>query len=272
MKNGKIMDSCFFGSDTIEIIEIDNLNGASSDELAKKLFFLKESNVTLKFVRILLNGGILTTESGALYYSKGNIKNKVIVGGLSGIAKKFIKNSLTKEKIIHPQYTGIGEIVLEPSFSHFILLNMNNDSYILDKGIFYCSIGDIDVEAVIQENMSAALLGKDGMFQTRVSGSGVLVLKIDVPLNEIEMMVLNNEKLQVDGNFAILRSSDISYSVEKSSKNLFKSLIGGEGLLQTFKGTGEVWLAPTAPVYRKMHLSGNINDIINEKGNMNNNE
>jgi uncharacterized protein (AIM24 family) len=40
--------------------------------------------------------------------------------------------------------------------------------------------------------------------------------------------------------------------VEKSTKSFMGSMQSGEGLLQTFSGTGEVWLAPTQSVYKRL--------------------
>ena len=62
--------------------------------------------------------------------------------------------------------------------------------------------------------------------------------------------------VKVDGNFAILRSSNINFTVQKSAKGLIGSALGGEGFLQTFEGTGMVWLAPTSPMYNKMAYGG----------------
>jgi uncharacterized protein (AIM24 family) len=56
---------------------------------------------------------------------------------------------------------------------------------------------------------------------------------------------LNNERLQVNGNFAILRRGSIHFTVEKSTKSLLGFMTSGEGWLQTFSSTGQVWLAPT---------------------------
>ena len=60
------------------------------------------------------------------------------------------------------------------------------------------------------------------------------------------MYVLDNEKLSVDGNFALMRHDSVDFKVEKSSKGI------GEGLLQTFSGSGKVWIAPTQGVYEKL--------------------
>jgi uncharacterized protein (AIM24 family) len=73
-----------------------------------------------------------------------------------------------------------------------------------------------------------------------------------VPLSEIVELRLQDETLQVDGSFALLRSSGIQFSVEKASKSLVGAMTSGEGLLQTFRGTGKVWIAPTQAVYQRM--------------------
>lgn len=256
MRNERIIDKATFGNDTIEIVELTELKGARTGMTAQQLFYMKQSGVTLKFVRVRLNGGIVTTEAGALYYSKGNIQNNVEVGGVSGVAKKMFKSALTQEKAFNPQYSGVGEVVLEPTFAHYILLELNDESFIVDKSLYYCSIGNVEVKPVAQSNVSSALMGGEGLFQTKITGTGAVVLAIDVPMDEIEIYNLNNERVQVDGNFAILRSSSIKFSVQKSAKGLISSALGGEGFLQTFEGTGMVWIAPTSPAYRKMAFGG----------------
>ena len=269
MRNERILDSACVGKDVIEIVEMTDLKGAKSGYTAQQLFFMKQAGVTLKFVRVKLNGGILTTESGALYYHKGNIQNNVNVGGVGGVAKKMFKSALTQETAFNPEYTGVGEVVLEPTFAHYILLELNNESFIVDKSLYYCSIGNIEVKPVMQSNISSALVGGEGLFQTKITGTGAVVLAISVPMEEIEIFQLNNERVQVDGNFAILRSSNINFTVQKSAKGLIGSALGGEGFLQTFEGTGMVWLAPTSPMYNKMAYGGMAGVTMSQGGSHN---
>ncbi len=256
LKNERVIDQATFGNDTLEIVELTDLKGANTGYTAQQLFFMKQSGVSLKFVRAKMNGGTLTTESGALYYLKGKFQNNVNMGGVTGVVGKMFKSAVTKETAFNPEYTGTGEIVLEPTFAHYILLELHNESFIVDKSLFYCSIGDIHVKPVAQQSFSSALAGGEGIFQTQISGTGAVVLALSVPMEEIEIYNLDNEKVQVDGNFAILRASSINFTVQRSAKSLVGSALGGEGLLQTFEGTGMVWLAPTSPVYRKMAFGG----------------
>ncbi len=93
------------------------------------------------------------------------------------------------------------------------------------------------------------MFGGEGWFQTKISGTGLCVLAVPVPPSEVLKYELNNERLQVDGNFVFLRSASLNFTVERSAKSLVGNLTSGDGALQTFEGTGIVWMAPTQFVY-----------------------
>lgn len=99
-------------------------------------------------------------------------------------------------------------------------MELDNDSIIVDKGMFYCREMGVSVEVTAQKNLSSGLSGGEGWFQTRISGTGLCVLAIPVPLAEVLKYELNNERLQVDGDFVFLRSSSLNFTVERSAKNL----------------------------------------------------
>ncbi len=223
----------------------------------------------MKQVKVTLKDSGVIIEPGALYFHKGNIQCRSNIGGVSGLAKKMIKSKLTNESTFNPMYEGTGEVFLEPSFSHFIIVELNSDAIVVDKGIFYCCQEGLEVGVAIQKNISSGLMGGEGWFQTRISGTGACVLEIPVPMSEIMKVQLNNERLQVDGNFALLRSDSVRYSVQRSNGGIRGKLTSGEGLLQTFEGTGNVWLAPTQPAYRYI-LNNKIGRIANATHNMNN--
>jgi len=81
------------------------------------------------------------------------------------------------------------------------------------------------------------------------------VLESFVPICEVDMIELQNDVLKVDGNFAILRMGDVSFTVERSAKTLIGSAVSGEGLVNVFRGTGTVWLAPTLKIYSALAAS-----------------
>jgi uncharacterized protein (AIM24 family) len=233
----------------IEILEYKTLRGLRDVCLAENLYYFEKAGMSLKQVKITLMNSAVTTERGALYFHKGNICAECETGGVGGFAKKLLKNKLTNESAFTPTYSGTGEVFLEPSFSHYILLELNNDAIIVDKGMFYCCENGISVEVSTQKNLSSGIFGGEGWFQTKISGTGLCVLAIPVPPAEVLKYELKNERLQVDGNFVFLRSASINFTVERSAKNLVGNLTSGEGALQTFEGTGNVWMAPTQFVY-----------------------
>ncbi len=247
--NINILESIEKDGIKIEILEYKTLRGLRDVCLAKDLHYIEKAGMSLKQIKITLKDSSITTERGALYFHKGNICTECETGGVGGLAKKLIKNKLTNESAFTPTYSGTGEIFLEPSFSHFIIMELDNDAVIVDKGMFYCCERGVSVEVSSQKNLSSGLFGGEGWFQTKIIGKGLCVLAIPVPLNEVLKYELNNEKLQVDGDFAFLRSASINFTVERSAKNLVGNLTSGDGSLQTFEGTGIIWLAPTQSVY-----------------------
>lgn len=239
-----------------EILQYDHLNGFDDTSLAAPLFYAHQIGVRLKQVKITLNGGSVVAEAGALHFMKGHVSMDSPVGGIEGLAKKLASNMLTKETMFKPRYTGKGEIYLEPTFGHFILMRLDNEEMIVDKGMFYVAESTIEVGIAAQKNISSALFGGEGFFQTRLAGTGWCVLCSPVSPNEIIRYKLNNDRLCVDGNFALLRKGAVNFTVERSTKSLLGNFTSGEGALQTFSGTGEVWIAPTQSVYNAIKYRG----------------
>ncbi|HSQ90096.1 AIM24 family protein [Romboutsia sp.] len=249
-----IIDRISYDDVDFEVIAYNNLEGAQNVQTAMGLFFANQAGLKMKQVRIRLNNSSVKTEAGALYYYKGNIQSKSNIGGVGGLFKKAISGAITNESAIKPTYIGTGEILLEPSYKHYIMMELSKESIIVDKGMFYCCSEDIRIKGVAQKNISATLLGGEGIFQIELSGTGIVVLECNVPKEElIECDITPGEELKVDGNFAIARTKGVNFSVTKSDKSLFGSAINGEGLLNTFTGCGKVWIAPTQPMYEKMN-------------------
>lgn len=236
----------------VDVVEYPSLLGSSDVRTAEALFYTHQSGAKLKMVRIKLNDSKIRVEPGALYFMKGNLAMQVSTGGgfFKGLKRKFFSGETFFVNEIH----GTGEIYLEPTFGHFILhtIKGQGNGIICDKGMFYAGAGDLAASAKMQGTLSSALMGGEGLFQSHITGSGVAVLYSPVPKEEIMKHELNGEKLFVDGNFALLRSEDVVFKVERSSKKLIGSAVSGEGLLQTFSGQGEVWIAPTQGVYEKL--------------------
>lgn len=240
----------------VEILAYSSLGGAKDYQTAATVYFANQAGIRLKQVRITLRDGEAIAESGSLHFMLGQIQMESKIGGVAGLGKAMMNKFVTKEAAVIPRYRGTGQIYLEPSFSHFLIYRLGGEEVIADKGMFYCGQGTLDVGSALQRNVSSALFGGEGLFQTRITGSGICVLESPVPADEVMRIDLKNETLQVDGNFALMRTGRIEFSVEKSTRSLLGTLTSGEGLLQTFRGTGSVWLAPTQGIYQRLQGGG----------------
>lgn len=239
-----------------QILEYESLEGATDVETALGLNIIRENGIKLKQIRIVLEDSSVIIEPGALSYMKGDIRISSKTGGVFGLGKKIISSKLTGETVFKPTYSGSGEIFLEPSFGNFALIELEDDEIIVDDGLFFACEGSVEVGVSMQRNISAALLGDESLCQTRIRGNGIVALEIPVPESEIFKCVLIDDTLKVDGNFAILRTGNIEFTVEKSSKSIVGSVTSGEGLLNIYRGSGEVWLIPTKSAYSDLKLKG----------------
>lgn len=253
----------------MEVLEYEKLLGLSHPAMAQQIYFMEKQNVRVRQIALYLNNEKVTIEKGAMSYFQGNLQ--MVSGVTAGNALgRFVRGAVTGEQMAQPEYTGTGLLVLEPSFKHFLVLELaNNESIIVDDGMFYCSQGSVTVKAVAQRRLSAAVAGGETLFQQQLTGPGVIILESVVPMDEIDIIDLNNDILKVDGNFAVLRSSNLEFTVERSAKTLIGSAVSGEGLVNVYRGTGQVWLAPTIKVYNTLRSAYGLGSASTESLNMN---
>lgn len=250
----------------VEVVQYPELKGSADVRTAEILFFANQSGMRLKMVRIRLNGSSVRVEPGALYFMKGNLTMKASTGGglLKGLARKMVSGETFFVNEIH----GRGEVYLEPTFGHFLLhhISKKEGGVIVDQGLFFAGTAGLDISAVAQKHLSSALFGGEGLFQTRIAGSGVAVLYSPVPKEEVIRYELAGDRLAVDGNFALMRSEKVAFKVEKSSKSWISTAVSEEGFLQVFEGTGSVWIAPTQGIYEKLARSEGLRALAGPPG------
>ena len=77
-----------------------------------------------------------------------------------------------------------------------------------------------------------------------MTGSGLAVLESPVPREELIEITLDNDVLKIDGSYAIAWSQSLTFTVERSTKSLIGSAASGEGLVNVYRGSGKVLMAP----------------------------
>lgn len=267
--NNKLTMVSEMRNDTIfQVLEYDNLEGANDLSTLMQLNFMKESQVKLKQVRIILEDTAVKIEAGALSYMKGDIKIRNKTGGVLGLSKKLFASKVTGESMFKPVFEGIGEIFLEPTFGHYALIELEDEEIVVDDGMFYACEEEIEVGVAMQKSVSSMVFGNKGLYQTKLKGSGIVLLEIPVPEKEILRCKLYKDTLKVDGNIVLLRTGNVDFTVEKSGTSLIGTALNGEGLLNVYRGTGEVWIVPTKAIYNELSDTG-LNPLTNPSGSSN---
>ena len=213
---------------------------------AQLAYFCNEMNVRKRQVVCDVNLSSITTQAGAMQWTVGNVKATTGVKGVGDLFGKALRGSVTGESALKPEYTGNGMLVLEPTYKHLILIDLAdwNGSIVLDDGLFLACEATLKHKAVMRSNFSSAVAGNEGLFNLGIQGRGIVAIESVCPREELIEITLENDVLKVDGNMAIAWSGSLEFTVERSGKSLIGSAASGEGLVNVYRGTGKVLLAP----------------------------
>ena len=209
-------------------------------------YYCNEMNVRKRQVVCDLSKANITLQAGAMQWTVGDVKATTGVKGVGDFFSKSLRGSVTGESAIKPEYTGSGILVLEPTYKHILLIDTADwgGNVVLDDGLFLACDSRLKHKAVMRSNLSSAALGNEGLFNLGIQGNGILCLESRCPKEELVEVGMNNDVLKVDGNFAIAWSGTLDFTVERSGKSLIGSAASGEGLVNVYRGTGKVLLAP----------------------------
>ena len=213
---------------------------------AQTSYFSNLMNVRKRQVICNLKASPVTVQAGAMQWIVGNVNATTGLKGVGDLFSKAVRGKVTGESAIKPEYTGDGQMVLEPTYKHIILINLEewNNSIVLDDGLFLACESKLQQKAVMRSNISSAVAGNEGLFNLGVQGQGILCIESLCPQEELIEIELENDTVKIDGNMAIAWSGSLEFTVERSGKSLIGSAASGEGLVNVYRGTGKVLLAP----------------------------
>lgn len=213
---------------------------------AQMAYFCNEMNVRKRQVICDVSQSDITLQAGAMQWTVGNVNATTGIKGVGDLFGKAMRGKVTGESAIKPEYTGNGLLVLEPTYKYILLLDLSdwNGSIVLDDGLFLACESKLRHKTVMRSNLSSAVAGNEGLFNLGIVGNGVLCLESPCPKEELIEITLDNDVLKVDGNMAIAWSGSLDFTVERSGKSLIGSAASGEGLVNVYRGTGKVLLAP----------------------------
>lgn len=215
-------------------------------ENAAEAFFAYQMNVRKKQVIAKLNndGGVIL-QGGAMQLMLGKIKVSTNIKGAGDLMKKFLGSKVTGETAIKPLYEGSGLLVLEPTYKYILFQNLSDwkGGMVIEDGMFLACDESVNMKITSRKNLSSAVFGKEGFFNTALEGEGVAVLECSVPAEELITVDLADDEARIDGDMAVAWSSSLSFTVERTTKTLIGSAASGEGLVNVYRGTGRILIA-----------------------------
>lgn len=219
-----------------------------SIEQAQLAYFASAMNIRKRQVIASLNNNSVIIQSGAMQMMLGDVKAGTDIKGAGDFLKKAISSKVTGETAIKPKYSGNGHIILEPTYKYIIIEDLAdwNGNMVIDDGLFLASEGTVDMKVVARTTISSAIAGGEGLFNTCLFGNGVVVLESPVPQDELICIDLVDDCVKIDGSMAIAWSNSLKFTVERTTKTLIGSAASGEGLVNTYRGTGRILVAPIA--------------------------
>jgi uncharacterized protein (AIM24 family) len=211
----------------------------------------------MQFVEIHLRDETARAEAGALSYMQGaiTIHSRVFPSLLS-----VIRSLLADEAIYRPTYTGTGVVTLEPSLGGYHILELQDESWILERGAYWASDGTVDV-TFHREGILTALEAGEGLvyLRTRVSGRGKVVLTTKGPVEEVRLE--SGQSMIAEGRSVIARNAEVRFRMKRPTRNWLGRLTAGEGWwLQAYEGPGSILLNPR-PYWRYWVLAEKRPDV-----------
>ena len=214
-------------------------------------YFMSKMNVRRRQVVIDIDKDhSAIIQAGAMQWMGGNVQATSGVKGIGDFLGKALKGAVTKETAVKPEYVGEGCLVLEPTYKYIILADIGKwgpAGMTIEDGMFLACDANVKSKVVARKNLSSAVLGNEGLFNLSLHGNGVAALESNVPEDELIEVILENDELKIDGNLGVCWSSNLEFTVERSTKTLVGSAVSGEGLVNVYRGTGRVLMCPVAP-------------------------
>ena len=101
----------------------------------------------------------VTVQAGAMQWMVGNVNATTGIKGVGDLFGKALRGKVTGESAIKPEYVGDGILVLEPTFKHILLLDLDewNGSVVLEDGLFLACDSRLKHKAVMRSNLSSTV-------------------------------------------------------------------------------------------------------------------
>jgi uncharacterized protein (TIGR00266 family) len=199
-------------------------------------------------VRIeLASGESVKAESGAMVACSPtvDVESKMEGGLLGALSRKMLSGEKFFFQTLRAS-RGPGEALLAPTVpGDIVILELDGvNEYLVQKDGFLAGAEGVKIETRTQ-SLSRGLLGGEGFFILRMSGTGSLILNSFGAVHKVELKP--DQEYIVDNSHLVAWTATTSYNIEKAAAGWIASFTSGEGFVCRFRGPGIVYIQSRNP-------------------------
>jgi len=207
-----------------------------------------DANDAFPSVKINLNQGeTIRIQPGSMVYRQGGATLKAGLntagkgGGLLGAIGRTITSgeSLFLTEITSPQAPGT-VVIAPPVPGKIVELEVGENQYCLNDGVFLAMDSSVQYNMVRQSLTRAFLGGQGGLFVMETSGQGKIIINA---FGSIDSIYLDgSQEVTIDNGHVVAWDRNLEYNIHLEGGGFLGSIGTGEGLVNTFRGRGVVFL------------------------------
>ena len=209
--------------------------------------FSMDSQMQFPLVELSLNQGeTVYIQRGSMVYHTPNVslntKLNASGSGLGRFVKAVGRSMVSGESTFITQAVAEsdnGNLALAPDTpGQVIALELGEKQYRLNDGAFLALDGTAFYTMERQSIGKALFGGQGGLFVMTTQGQGTLLANAFGSIKKIE---LQNQEITIDNAHVVAWSQSLDYNIHLEN-GFWQSIGTGEGVVNTFRGTGEVYV------------------------------
>lgn len=209
--------------------------------------FSMDSNMQFPLVELSLNQGeTVFIQRGSMVYHTPNVTLNTQLNasgsGLGRFVKAVGRSMVSGESTFITQavaQSDNGYLALAPDApGQVIPLQLGEKQYRLNDGAFLALDGTAYYTMERQSVGKALFGGQGGFFVMTTQGQGTLLANA---FGSIKKLELHNQEVTIDNAHVVAWSQSLNYNIHLEN-GFWQSIGTGEGVVNTFQGTGEVYV------------------------------
>lgn len=209
--------------------------------------FSMDSQMQFPLVELSLNQGeTVYIQRGSMVYHTPNVSLNTQLNASGSSLGRFVK--AVGRSMVSGESTFITQAVAESDNGNLALapdtpgqviaLELGEKQYRLNDGAFLALDGTAFYTMERQSIGKALFGGQGGLFVMTTQGQGTLLANAFGSIKKIE---LQNQEITIDNAHVVAWSQSLDYHIHLEN-GFWQSIGTGEGVVNTFRGTGEVYV------------------------------